>query len=85
MAFPLAIGSMGRCSSPCSRRWRTSTRHARISNVVLDSTQEGGQVLIRLDDQESLGRELRAYLKTDKYLRTKNDGTLPAVHQTYPP
>jgi hypothetical protein len=45
---------------------------------LLDSTQEGGQILVRLDDQESLGRELRAYLKTDKYLRTKNDGTLPA-------
>jgi hypothetical protein len=44
---------------------------------LLDSTQEGGQILVRLDDQESLGRELRAYLKTDKYLRTKNDGTLP--------
>ena len=38
---------------------------------VLDSTQDGGQVLIRLDDQESLGRELRAYLKTDTYLRTR--------------
>jgi hypothetical protein len=45
---------------------------------VLDSSQEGGQVLVRLDDQESLGRELRAYLKTHKYLRTKDDGTLPA-------
>jgi hypothetical protein len=45
---------------------------------LLDSTQEDGQILVRLDDQESLGRELRAYLKTDKYLRTKDDGTLPA-------
>ena len=45
---------------------------------VLDSSQEGGQVLVRLNDQESLGRELRAYLKTDKYLKTKDDGTLPA-------
>jgi len=45
---------------------------------VLDSSQEGGQVLVRLDDQESLGRELRAYKKTDKYLKTKDDGTLPA-------
>jgi len=44
---------------------------------VLASSIEGGQVLIRLDDQEILGRELRSYLKTDKYLRTKDDGTLP--------
>jgi hypothetical protein len=44
---------------------------------VLDSTQEDGHVLIRLDDQESLGRELRTYLKTSTYLRTRSDGTLP--------
>jgi len=46
------------------------------SRCVLDSAQEGGQLLIRLGDRESLGRELRTYLRTDKYLRTKNDGTL---------
>lgn len=44
---------------------------------VLDSSQDGGQILIRLRDDESLGRELRNLLKTDKYLRTKDDGTLP--------
>ena len=44
---------------------------------VLASSQEGGQVLIRLRDDESLGRELRALLRTDKYIRTKDDGTLP--------
>ena len=45
---------------------------------ILESSQEGGQVIIRLADDESLGREIRTYLKTEKYLRTKDDGTLPA-------
>ena len=76
---------MGRCSSPCSRRWPTTYEGYADQQCLLDSTQEGGHVLIRLDDQESLGRELRAYLKTDKYLRTKNDGTLPESTKTYPP
>ena len=44
---------------------------------VLDSSQDDGQVLIRLQDDESLGRELRALLRTEKYIRTKDDGTLP--------
>ena len=44
---------------------------------VLESSREGGQVLIRLQDDESLGRELRTLLRTDKYIRTKDDGTLP--------
>jgi hypothetical protein len=43
------------------------------------SGEEHGQVLIRLDDNEQLGRELRTYLKTDKYLRTHDDGTLPTT------
>ena len=44
---------------------------------VLESSQDGGQVLIRLRDDESLGRELRTLLRTDKYIRTRDDGTLP--------
>ena len=44
---------------------------------VLDSSLENGQVLMRLVDEESLGRELRTYKKTETYLKTKNDGTLP--------
>ena len=44
---------------------------------VLHSSQDGGQVLIRVRDDESLGRELRTLLRTDKYIRTKDDGTLP--------
>ena len=44
---------------------------------VLESNQDGGQVLIRVQDDENLGRELRTLLRTDKYIRTKDDGTLP--------
>ncbi|WP_152053060.1 BREX system P-loop protein BrxC [Tautonia marina] len=44
--------------------------------ALLDSTTDGGQVLIRLGNDESLGRELRTYLQTEKYLSRKNDGTL---------
>ena len=44
---------------------------------VLESSRDDGQVLIRLRDDESLGRELRTLLRTDKYIRTKDDGTLP--------
>jgi hypothetical protein len=44
---------------------------------VLDSTQENGQVVMRLADEESLGRELRTYKKTETYLKTKNDGGVP--------
>ena len=44
---------------------------------VLESSREGGQVLIRLKNDENLGRELRTLLRTDKYIRTKDDGTLP--------
>ena len=46
---------------------------------VLESSREGGQVLIRLRNDENLARELRALLRTDKYIRTKDDGTLPAT------
>ena len=35
---------------------------------ILESSAEGGHVLIRLGNDESLGRELRTYLQTEKYL-----------------
>ncbi len=44
---------------------------------ILESSAEGGYVLIRLGNDESLGRELRTYIQTEKYLSRKNDGTLP--------
>jgi len=47
------------------------------ARCILASTNEGGQILLRLNDDESLGRELRTYLKTEKYIARKNDGSLP--------
>ncbi len=44
--------------------------------AILESAAEGGYVLIRLGNDESLGRELRTYFQTEKYLSRKNDGTL---------
>ena len=44
---------------------------------TLESTAEGGQVLIRLGNEEKLGRELRRYVQTEKYVRHKRDGTEP--------
>ena len=44
---------------------------------VLESTLENGHVLIRMGDEESLGRELRTYKKTESYVKTKTDSTLP--------
>src|SRR6185369_2441461 len=38
------------------------------SKAVLESTTEGGHLLIRLGNDESLGRELRTYLQTEKYV-----------------
>ena len=46
------------------------------SKAILESATEGGYILIRLGNDESLGRELRSYLQTEKYLAHKNDGTL---------
>ena len=38
---------------------------------ILESGTEGGHVLVRLGNDESLGRELRTYLQTEKYVRHK--------------
>lgn len=46
-----------------------------------ESMSDGGQVIIRLDDDPSLGRELRQYIQTEKFLRTKSDSTLPEPTQ----
>ena len=46
------------------------------SRCVLDSSAEGGQVIIRLGNDANPGRELRTYLQTEKYLRSDR-GNLP--------
>lgn len=47
------------------------------ARCILDSNNEGGHVLIRLGNDKNLGRELRTYLQTDKYVRHKSDGSQP--------
>jgi len=47
------------------------------ARCVLESGNEGGQVLIRLGNDDRLGRELRSHLQTDRYLKQKHDGALP--------
>jgi hypothetical protein len=44
--------------------------------AILESAADGGYVLVRLGNDESLGREVRTYLQTEKYLSRKNDGTI---------
>jgi hypothetical protein len=42
-----------------------------------DSGADGGQVVVKIEDDPGLERELRQYLQTDKYLRNKADDSLP--------
>ena len=44
---------------------------------VMHTTAEQGRVLIRLPDDTGLGRELRTYLQTESYVKTKHTGSLP--------
>ncbi len=46
------------------------------AKCILESTADDGCILIRLGNDESLGRELRTYIQTETYVRHKNDGTL---------
>jgi len=45
------------------------------AQCITQSTADDGQVLLRLDDEKALARELRTFLQTDKYVKRKNDGT----------
>lgn len=47
------------------------------SRFQRDSGAEGGQVVVKLDDDPTLERELRQYIQTDKFLRTKSDDSSP--------
>ena len=46
------------------------------AKCILD-TGENGRVIIRLPDDPNLGRELRTYLQTESYVKTKHTGSLP--------
>jgi hypothetical protein len=46
-------------------------------NCCMHTNLEQGRVLIHLPDDTSLGRELRTYLQTDSYVKTKHTGALP--------
>ena len=46
-------------------------------SCCMHTTLEQGRVLIRLPDDDSLGRELRTYLQTESYVKTKHTGALP--------
>lgn len=48
------------------------------SRCVLESNDNDGQVILKLQDDKRLATEIRVSLQTDKYLRTKSDGTLPS-------
>jgi hypothetical protein len=45
------------------------------AKCINQSTMDDGQVVIKLEDDPALAREIRTYLQTDKYITRKNDGT----------
>ena len=45
------------------------------SRCTLESTTEGGQLIVKLPDHESLAREVRHYLQTERYIARKSDGS----------
>ena len=47
------------------------------AKCVLHTGTQTGRVLIRLPDDDQLGRELRVYLQTESYVRTKSTAALP--------
>jgi hypothetical protein len=45
------------------------------AKCINQSTMDDGQVVIKLEDDPALAREIRTYLQTDKYITRRNDGT----------
>ena len=79
-----ATRGTGRCSSRSSRRWPTTTSSTTRRKCILESGTEGGHVLIRLGNDESLGRELRTYLQTEKYLSAQERRHAVRIDQAHP-
>lgn len=46
------------------------------ARCITQSTMDDGQVVVRLDDDKALARELRTYLQTDKYIKRKREWSL---------
>jgi len=53
------------------------SEHTDDGRCILHTSSEQGRVLIRLPDEGTIGRELRTYLQTESYVKTKHTGTLP--------
>ena len=47
------------------------------ARCIMDTAATPSRILIRLPDDSTLGRELRTYLQTETYVKTKHTGTLP--------
>jgi len=44
------------------------------ARCIGESTNDNGCIIIKLPDNEQLGKEIKMFLKTDKYIARKNDG-----------
>ena len=60
--------------TPLSDTYTDSTE----ARCLMQSNADGGQIVVRLRDERTLGRELRIYLQTEKFVSRANDGELPA-------
>lgn len=55
-------------STPLGDRYE---EHQEDARCIMESSQDGGRIVMRLPDDASLGRELRTYIQTDTYVRMK--------------
>lgn len=51
------------------------------AKCLMASNENDGQVVVKLRDDRTLGRELRTWLQTEKFISRTNDGSLPASTQ----